>query len=112
MTRTQFWITSVLSSFSMAVLMSGIITASKVGFNDLWPAAWLSSLIIAWPCALLLNFTILPKIKMFSEWLATKVSATKSTNSEIKTMKVGFRGFSSAKVSAYPPRVVYNRHLH
>lgn len=108
MTRTQFWITSVLSSFSMAVMMSGIITASKVGFNDLLPAAWLSSLIIGWPCALFLNITILPKIKTASNKLASKLVA----NKDKKPTANGFRGYSSAGVRNYPPRIVYNRHLH
>ncbi len=70
MTRKQFWITALLSSFAMAVIMSGLISGYRLGFNHQWPAIWLDSFILAWPVALFLNLTVLPQIRKLSAWLA------------------------------------------
>lgn len=70
MTRKQFWFTALLSSFTMAVMMSGVLSGYKLGFNAQWPAVWLQSFTLAWPCALALNLTVLPQIRKLAAWLA------------------------------------------
>ncbi|WP_420907134.1 DUF2798 domain-containing protein [Vibrio rotiferianus] len=59
----QIWITALLCSFTMALIMSGIISATKLGFTYEWLTSWPISFLFAWPCALLLNLTLLPKIR-------------------------------------------------
>ncbi|EHV5549602.1 DUF2798 domain-containing protein [Vibrio vulnificus] len=39
------------------------------------PPIWLQSLSIAWPCALLLNLTVLPQVRKMAAWLASKVAS-------------------------------------
>lgn len=68
MSKTQIWLTALLSSLTMATMMSGIISGYKMGFSAEWPAVWASSFMIAWPCALLLNLTVLPRIRAFAAW--------------------------------------------
>ncbi|USD63027.1 DUF2798 domain-containing protein [Vibrio sp. SCSIO 43140] len=68
MSRKQFWLTALLSSLAMALMMSGIISGYKMGFSADWPETWVKSFLIAWPCALLLNLTVLPKIRAFAAW--------------------------------------------
>ncbi len=70
MTRKLFWTSALLSSFTMAVIMSGLISGYKLGFNNEWPAIWLDSFLLAWPAALTLNLTVLPQIRKLSHWLA------------------------------------------
>ncbi|WP_325894804.1 DUF2798 domain-containing protein [Grimontia sp. NTOU-MAR1] len=70
MGRKRFWITTVLSTFVMAVAMSGLISGYKMGFSVDWPQVWVQSFVFAWPCAFLLSVTVLPKVRQFSEWLA------------------------------------------
>ncbi|WP_281629602.1 DUF2798 domain-containing protein [Vibrio sp. St2] len=70
MSRKHFWISALLSSLTMAVIMSGLISGYKLGFSSEWPAIWLDSFILAWPAALVLNLTVLPLIRKLSYWLA------------------------------------------
>ncbi|MDA0117456.1 MULTISPECIES: DUF2798 domain-containing protein [Vibrio] len=70
MSRKHFWISALLSSLTMAVIMSGLISGYKLGFSSEWPAIWLDSFILAWPAALVLNLTVLPLIRKLSSWLA------------------------------------------
>lgn len=77
MSKTQFWLTALLSSLTMATMMSGIISGYKMGFNAEWPAVWASSFMVAWPCALLLNLTVLPRIRAFAHGV---VSQKRSNN--------------------------------
>ncbi|MFM2587484.1 DUF2798 domain-containing protein [Vibrio sp. TBV020] len=70
MSRKQFWISALLSSFTMAVIMSGLISGYKLGFSNAWPSVWLDSFLLAWPAAITLNLTVLPQIRKLSNWLA------------------------------------------
>jgi len=70
MNKKQFWYTALLSSFTMALIMSGVLSGYKIGFSSEWPANWLNSFLIAWPLALLLNLTALPQIRKLAFWLA------------------------------------------
>ncbi|EGQ9329710.1 TPA: DUF2798 domain-containing protein [Vibrio vulnificus] len=55
--------------------MSGLISGYKMGFSADWPPIWLQSFTIAWPCALLLNLTVLPQVRKMAAWLASKVAS-------------------------------------
>lgn len=70
MNKKQFWLTAILSSLTMALVMSGIISLSKMGLSWDWFYAWPYSFAVAWPCALLLNLTLLPKIRGLAERLS------------------------------------------
>ncbi|MCG9681656.1 DUF2798 domain-containing protein [Vibrio sp. Isolate23] len=70
MSRKHFWISTLLSSLTMAIIMSGLISGYKLGFSHEWPAIWLDSFLLAWPAALTLNLTVLPQIRKLSNWLA------------------------------------------
>lgn len=70
MSRRHFWISALLSSFTMAVIMSGLISGYKLGFSSVWPSVWLDSFLLAWPAAITLNLTVLPQIRKLSNWLA------------------------------------------
>ncbi|MBY6195784.1 DUF2798 domain-containing protein [Vibrio hangzhouensis] len=76
MNKKQFWLSTLLSSLTMAIMMSGIISGYKLGFSSDWPPVWLQSFLLAWPCALLLNLTVLPQVRHFAAWL----SQPKQTN--------------------------------
>ncbi|ELK2036096.1 DUF2798 domain-containing protein [Vibrio vulnificus] len=39
------------------------------------PPIWLQSFSIDWPCALLLNLTVLPQVRKMAAWLASKVAS-------------------------------------
>lgn len=69
MNKKQFWLTSLLSSLTMASIMSGIISGSKMGFSADWPPIWFQGFCVAWPCALVLNLTVLPQIRKFAAWV-------------------------------------------
>lgn len=69
MSKKQFWLTTILSSLTMATMMSGLISGYKMGFSSEWPPVWAQSFLIAWPCALFLNLTVIPQIRAFSAWL-------------------------------------------
>ncbi|PMJ66501.1 MFS transporter permease [Vibrio splendidus] len=58
-----------LSSLTMATIMSGLISGYKMGFSHEWPPIWLQSFLIAWPCAITLNLTVLPLIRKLSAWI-------------------------------------------
>lgn len=70
MSRRQFWISALLSSFTMAVIMSGLLSGYKLEFSTEWPSVWLQSFSLAWPCALALNLTVLPQVRKLAAWLA------------------------------------------
>ena len=69
MNNKQFWVTAILSSLTMATIMSGLISGYKMGFSHEWPPIWLQSFLIAWPCAITLNLTVLPLIRKLSAWI-------------------------------------------
>ncbi|KJY81840.1 MFS transporter permease [Vibrio galatheae] len=69
MSRKHFWISALLSSLTMAIIMSGLISGYRLGFSIEWPEMWLDSFLLAWPTALLLNLTVLPQIRKLSNWL-------------------------------------------
>ncbi|MGF1752675.1 DUF2798 domain-containing protein [Vibrio makurazakiensis] len=71
MNKKQMWLNTILSSFVMAAIMSGIISGSKMHFSAEWPPIWLQSFTMSWPCALVLSFTVLPQVRKFSAWLTT-----------------------------------------
>ena len=56
--RKQFWLTALMSSFVMALIMSGVLSGYKLGFNAQWPQIWLNGFTIAWRwrCCLTLPF--------------------------------------------------------
>lgn len=76
--RKQFWLTALMSSFVMALIMSGVLSGYKLGFNAQWPPIWLNGFTIAWPLALLLNLTVLPQIRNLAAWLSKPRSGIKS----------------------------------
>ncbi|MGD8122518.1 DUF2798 domain-containing protein [Vibrio sp. TRT 2004] len=78
MNRKQFWVSALLSSLTMAVIMSGLVSGYKLGFNHQWPAIWLDSFIIAWPVALTLNLTVLPQVRRLSSWLTGQTSTSQA----------------------------------
>ncbi|MEF1256957.1 MULTISPECIES: DUF2798 domain-containing protein [unclassified Vibrio] len=78
MNRKQFWVSALLSSLTMAVIMSGLLSGYKLGFNHQWPAIWLDSFIIAWPVALTLNLTVLPQVRRLSSWLTGQASTSQA----------------------------------
>ena len=65
MNNKQFWVTAILSSLTIATIMSGLISGYKMGFSH----EWLQSFLIAWPCAITLNLTVLPLIRKLSAWI-------------------------------------------
>ncbi|WP_394143562.1 DUF2798 domain-containing protein [Vibrio atypicus] len=78
MSRRQFWISALLSSFTMAVIMSGLLSGYKLGFSTEWPSVWLQSFSLAWPCALALNLTVLPQVRKLAAWLAAPKSVSQA----------------------------------
>ncbi|KXF82817.1 DUF2798 domain-containing protein [Enterovibrio coralii] len=73
MKNKQFWISTTISTATMAMMMSGVISGYKMGFSSDWPAIWLDSFQIAWPCAFILNLTVLPQVRKAASWLSAKV---------------------------------------
>ncbi|MDK9739710.1 DUF2798 domain-containing protein [Vibrio sp. D404a] len=69
MNKKLHYVTAVLSSLIMALLMSGIISGTKMGFSHDWPPVWFNSFLVAWPCALTLSLTLLPQVKKLAEWI-------------------------------------------
>lgn len=70
MSRKQYWLTALLSSLTMALLMSAAMSAIRMEeISMAWVAAWMHGFTIAWPVAILANLTILPKIRQLSAWL-------------------------------------------
>lgn len=76
MNNKLHWVTAILSSLVMAIMMSGIISGYKMGFSQAWPPIWLNSFWIAWPCALTLSLTLLPQVRKVAEWLCRPRSKT------------------------------------
>ncbi|KAA8602860.1 MULTISPECIES: DUF2798 domain-containing protein [Vibrio] len=79
MNNKQFWVTALLSSLTMATIMSGVISGYKMGFSHEWPSIWLQSFFIAWPCAFTLNLTVLPLIRKFAAWICKPKAKTMPT---------------------------------
>ncbi len=72
MSNKQFWVSTLLSSVTMALLMSGTISAIRMGgFSMHWLSVWANGFLIAWPVAIFANLTILPKIRQLAAWLCT-----------------------------------------
>ncbi|ELV8725617.1 DUF2798 domain-containing protein [Vibrio fluvialis] len=90
MSRKQFWLTALMSSFVMALIMSGVLSGYKLGFNAQWPPIWLNGFTIAWPLALLLNLTVLPQIRNLAAWLSRPHSGIKSHAKRKPSLKLGF----------------------
>lgn len=85
MSKKQFWLSALLSSVTMALIMSGSMSAIRMGgFSSEWVSAWMNGFTIAWPVAIFANLTILPKIRELAAWLCrdTKTN-TAATQSEI-----------------------------
>ncbi len=70
MSKKEILIQAILGSLFMALMMSGVISLSKVGLNLHWLSTWRDSFFVAWPVAFALNLTIMPKIRRFAHWLA------------------------------------------
>lgn len=86
MSRKQFWLTTLMSSFTMASMMSGIISGYKMGFSADWPPVWLQSFLLAWPFALLLNLTVLPQIRKLAEWLCKPKSPAHTDTNKVTSV--------------------------
>ncbi len=70
MNNKQFWVTAILSSLTMATIMSGLISQQRNGFPGAeWPPI-IQSFFLAWPCAIVLNLTVLLAIRKLSAWLS------------------------------------------
>lgn len=70
MSKKQFWLSALLSSVTMALLMSGSMSAIRMGGVSLeWISAWMDGFTIAWPVAIVANLTVLPKIRQVAAWL-------------------------------------------
>ncbi|OLQ95018.1 MFS transporter permease [Vibrio ponticus] len=69
MNTKQFWLTALMSSFTMALMMSGVLSGYKLGFSSDWSLIWLESFSLAWPCALFLNLTVLPQVRRLAAWI-------------------------------------------
>ncbi|WP_064608084.1 DUF2798 domain-containing protein [Photobacterium sp. J15] len=82
MSKKQFWISTLLSSLTMATMMSGLISGVKMGFSAEWPPVWGQSFLMAWPFALFLNLTVLPQIRNFAAWLCRPKEAVAVVESE------------------------------
>lgn len=81
MSKKEILIQAILGSLFMALMMSGVISLSKVGLNLQWLNAWRDSFFVAWPVAFALNLTVMPKIRRFAHWLAY-LGADKSSENQ------------------------------
>lgn len=70
MSKKERLIQALLGSMFMALMMSGVISLSKVGLNLHWLSSWRDSFLVAWPVAFALNLTVMPKVRLFAHWLA------------------------------------------
>lgn len=70
MSKKEILIQAMLGSLFMALMMSGVISLSKVGLNLQWLSAWRDSFFVAWPVAFALNLTVMPRVRRFGHWLA------------------------------------------
>lgn len=87
MSKKQFCVSALLSSVTMALLMSGSMSAIRMGgFSSEWVSAWMNGFTIAWPVAIVANLTVLPKIRELAAWLCrdtktnTAVTRSEMTN--------------------------------
>ncbi|WPC76747.1 DUF2798 domain-containing protein [Vibrio porteresiae] len=70
MNQKQFWLSAILSSLVMGTIMSGVLSGYRIGFDwPQWKENWQTGFCVAWPLALFLNLTILPKIRQLAHWL-------------------------------------------
>ncbi|ENM5728998.1 DUF2798 domain-containing protein [Vibrio mimicus] len=81
MSKKEILIQAILGSLFMALMMSGVISLSKVGLNLQWLSAWRDSFFVAWPVAFALNLTVMPKIRRVAHWLAY-LGADKSSENQ------------------------------
>ncbi|MCY9844003.1 DUF2798 domain-containing protein [Vibrio caribbeanicus] len=72
MNKRYFWTSGVLSSLTMAFVVSGIMSGYQIGFGSHWFSAWFHGFAISWPTAFILNVTVLPQIRK----LANRLSQT------------------------------------
>ena len=80
MSKKQFWVSALLSSVTMALIMSGSMSAIRMGgFSSEWLSAWMNGFTIAWPVAIFANLTILPKIREFAAWLCRDTKTNTAT---------------------------------
>ena len=70
MSKKEILIQVIIGSLFMALMMSGVISLSRVGLNLQWFSAWRDSFFVAWPIALALNLTVMPKIRQLAHKLA------------------------------------------
>lgn len=70
MKRKEVLLQAILGSLFMALMMSGVISLSKIGWQPAWFPAWRDAFFVAWPVAFLLNLTVMPKVRRLASWLA------------------------------------------
>ena len=63
---------SILLSFFMGLIMSGIVTYLNQGFSEHYIKLWLSAFIRVWPIALVLIYFIRPAAVKIVEFLTEK----------------------------------------
>ena len=62
----------ILMSFSMSVIMSGVVVAVNTGISDGFFFRWGYSLMFAYPIALIAAFTLAPLIRPLVDKIASK----------------------------------------
>lgn len=67
----DFFISLLLTTLTMAALITGLISGFNSGFSDPWPEMWMTSFLIAWPFAIVLSLTVIPQVRKLSIWLAS-----------------------------------------
>ncbi len=62
----------ILMSFSMSVIMCGVVVAVNTGIGEGFLGRWFYSWIFAFPVALIAAFTMAPILKLFADKIASK----------------------------------------
>ena len=62
----------ILMSFSMSVIMCGVVVAVNTGMSEEFLGRWFYSWIFAFPVALIAAFTMAPILKPFADKIASK----------------------------------------
>ena len=62
----------ILMSFSMSVIMCGVVVAVNTGMSEGFLGRWFYSWIFAFPVALIAAFTMAPILKTFADKIASK----------------------------------------
>ena len=62
----------ILMSFSMSVIMCGVVVAVNTGVSEGFMGRWFYSWIFAFPVALIAAFTMAPILRHFAEKIASK----------------------------------------